>query len=225
MRNLAALIVMLLLSGFILSCTTVPFTDRQQLSFIPSQTMQQLGEDQYQEFLRNHELGGSEEQQARVKRVGRRVADAVETYFRQRGMTARVDEYDWEFNLIQDDAVNAWCMPGGKVAVYTGLLPVAEDETGLAVVVAHEIAHAVADHGNERMSQGLLVQFGGLALSQYLQNRPEATRDLWANVYGYGAQYGALYPYSRIQEKEADRMGLTFMAMAGYDPKAAVDFW
>lgn len=215
----------LLLSVYLISCMTVPVTERRQFSFIPAQTMQQLGETQYNEFLQEHDTGGSENEQEMVKRVGNNIAEAVESYFEQHGMTERVSDYAWEFNLIEDDAVNAWCMPGGKVAIYTGLLPVAGDESGLAVVMAHEIAHAVAAHGNERMSQGMLVQFGGLALSQALQNRPQATKELWATIYGYGAQYGALYPYSRIQEKEADRMGLIFMAMADYDPNVAVDFW
>jgi len=126
---------------------------------------------------------------------------------------------------VEDKEVNAWCMPGGKVVVYSGILPVTQGEAGLAVVMAHEIAHAVAEHGNERMSQGLLAQFGGMALSEALSARPEATQNLWMTAYGVGAQYGAMLPYSRLQENEADHLGLIFMAMAGYDPNEAVTLW
>jgi len=126
---------------------------------------------------------------------------------------------------VEDKQINAWCMPGGKVVVYTGILPVAQGEAGLAVVMGHEIAHAIAEHGNERMSHGLLAQFGGMALEEALSSQAGATKQLWMSVYGVGAQYGALLPYSRLQENEADRLGLIFMAMAGYDPNAAAPFW
>ena len=127
--------------------------------------------------------------------------------------------------MVEGKQVNAWAMPGGKVVVYTGILPVATDEKGLAVIMGHEIAHVVADHGNERMSQGLIFQFGGMALSTALSNQPQQTRKLWMQVYGAGAQYGVMLPYSRLHESEADHLGLVFMAMAGYNPNSAVDFW
>jgi predicted Zn-dependent protease len=180
---------------------------------------------QYDTFLKEHQLSANREQSAMVKRVGARIQEAVERYLASRGMGSRLADYKWEFNLVEDKQVNAWCMPGGKVVVYTGLLPVAQDETGLAVVMGHEIAHAVAEHGNERMSQGLLTQLGGMALGEALTSRPAATKQLWMSVYGAGAQYGALLPYGRLQESEADHLGLIFMAMAGYDPHAAAAFW
>jgi predicted Zn-dependent protease len=140
-------------------------------------------------------------------------------------MSSRLEGYAWEFNLVEDEAVNAWCMPGGKVVVFTGILPVTRDATGLAVVMGHEIAHAVANHGNERMSQGLMVQMGGTALSKALEDKPEETRNLFLTSFGLGTQVGVLLPYSRLHENESDHLGLIFMAMAGYDPRSAVDFW
>jgi predicted Zn-dependent protease len=127
--------------------------------------------------------------------------------------------------LVESDEINAWCMPGGKVVVYTGILPLTRDETGLAVVMGHEVAHAVASHGAERMSQGLLVEFGGAALSAALNQQPARTKELWMTAFGVGTQVGLMLPYSRTHETEADHLGLIFMAMAGYDPRAAVDFW
>ena len=126
---------------------------------------------------------------------------------------------------MENDQVNAFCMPGGKVVVYTGILPIAQDEAGLAVVMGHEIAHAIAGHGSERMSQGLAVEMGGMALSTALANHPARTQQLWMTAFGVGAQYGVMLPYSRLHEREADHLGLIFMAMAGYDPRKAVDFW
>jgi predicted Zn-dependent protease len=140
-------------------------------------------------------------------------------------MAAEIQNYSWEFNLVESDEINAWCMPGGKVVVYTGILPLTRDETGLAVVMGHEIAHAVAKHGAERVSHGLLVEFGGTALSAALSQKPQKTREIWMTAFGVGAQVGVMLPYSRTHETEADRLGLIFMAMAGYDPRTAVDFW
>ncbi|MFP4668429.1 MAG: M48 family metallopeptidase [Desulfosalsimonas sp.] len=207
------------------ACATVPVTGRRQLSLIPGDTILSMSYQQYDEFLKEHELSDDQEAARMVNQVGKDIADAVETYLKRRGMERQLQNYDWEFNLVEDEAVNAWCMPGGKVVVYTGIMPVAKNKNGLAVVMGHEIAHALANHGNERMSQGLLVQFGAVALSEAMEQKPDATRQLWMTAYGAGAQVGMLLPYSRIQEKEADRLGLIFMAMAGYDPREAVGFW
>lgn len=207
------------------ACATVPITGRRQLSLIPGDTILSMSYQQYDDFLNKHELSANQADTEMVKDVGREIADAVELYLKNNGMGNQIDDYDWEFRLVEDDSVNAWAMPGGKVVVYTGLLPVAEDKTGLAVVMGHEIAHAVASHGNERMSQGMLLQFGGVALSEAMKTKPAATQQLWMAAYGVGAQVGMILPYSRLHEKEADRLGLIFMAMAGYDPREAVDFW
>ncbi len=213
--------------GFLLltACSTVPITGRSQLNLIPGSSMMSMSLQQYDTFLKEHTLSTNRAQIDMVKRVGSRIQNSVERYFTSQGMGLRLKEYKWEFNLIEDKQVNAWCMPGGKVVVYTGILPVTQSEAGLAVVMGHEIAHAIAEHGNERMSQSLLLQFGGAALGEALAAKPEATRQLWMSAYGVGSKYGALLPYGRLQESEADRLGLIFMAMAGYDPGEAVSFW
>ncbi len=207
------------------SCSTVPLTGRSQLSIVPNSQMLSMSYQQYGEFLNENKLSDNGEQTAIVKRVGTRIQAAVERFFKERNLSDRLKGYKWEFNLVESDQVNAWCMPGGKVVVYTGILPITQTEVGLAVVMGHEIAHAVAEHGNERMSQGLLAQMGGAALDQALSNNPEETRALWMSVYGVGVQVGALLPYSRLHESEADHLGIIFMAMAGYDPHEAVTFW
>lgn len=207
------------------ACSTVPITGRSQLNLIPGQSMLSMSLQQYDQFLKEHKVSGNREQTASVKRVGARIQGAVERYFESSGLRGQLADYKWEFNLVDDPQVNAWCMPGGKVVVYTGLMPVAKDDAGLAVVMGHEIAHAIAEHGNERMSQGLLTQLGGVALSTALSTKTTETQQLWMSVYGVGAQYGAILPYGRMQESEADQLGLVFMTMAGYDPNVAISFW
>jgi len=207
------------------SCETVPITGRRQLAFVPSETILPMSFNNYHDFLSKHRVIENTEEARMVKRVGQRIEHAVERYFSEHGFSSRLKGYQWEFNLVEDKEVNAWCMPGGKVVVYTGILPLTRDDTGLAVVLGHEIAHAVANHGDERMSEGLLAQLGGLALSAALSEKPKETNDLFLQAYGAGAQVGVLLPFSRLQESEADHLGLIFMAMAGYDPRKAVDFW
>ncbi len=227
MRNprhwkLAGLVGSILL---LFACSTVPLTERRQLNIIPASNMLAMSYQQYDDFLSKHRVIENTSQSRMVRRVGRRIQGAVERYFTRNGMADELKNYQWEFNLVEDEAVNAWCMPGGKVVIYTGILPVTRGETGLAVVMGHEVAHAVAEHANERMSQGLLVQMGGIALSQALKNYPQRTQQLWMQAVGLGAQFGVILPYSRLHESEADELGLIFMAMAGYDPREAVDFW
>lgn len=207
------------------ACSSVPVTGRRQLNLIPASQMNSMSFQQYSDFLKQNKLSTNADQTAMVKRVGQRIQGAVEQFSRQKGFADRLQGYAWEFNLVESKDVNAWCMPGGKVVVYTGILPVTQNETGLAVVLGHEIAHAVAEHGNERMSQGLIAQFGGTALSVALRDKPQQTQQLWMTAFGVGAQYGALLPFGRKQESEADHLGLIFMAIAGYDPSEAVTFW
>jgi predicted Zn-dependent protease len=225
MKNLNLLIVSMGILLLISSCSTVVVTNRKQLKLIPTATMNATSFQQYKMFLDSSKVVNNTTQTALVKKVGLNIQKAVEKYFTDKGMSSKLQGYNWEFNLVEDKQVNAWCMPGGKVVVYTGILPITQDESGLAVVMGHEIAHAIADHGNERMSQELVVQMGGMALNEALKSKPEQTKALWMTTFGVGAQYGAILPYSRLHESEADQMGLIFMAMAGYDPEKAIEFW
>jgi predicted Zn-dependent protease len=218
-------IKILLVSALTAACASVPITGRRQLSLVPESTINQMAAQQYSEFVSSNKLSSNDQATTMVKRVGRKIQSGVEQYFAERKQSERLRDYKWEFNLIEDSLVNAWCMPGGKVVVYTGLLPVSKDENGLAVVMGHEIAHAIAQHGEERMSQGLVTQFGGMALSAALSQKPQQTQQLFMTAYGLGATLGVLLPYSRLHESEADRIGLIFMAMAGYDPRGALVFW
>ncbi len=208
-----------------LSCATVPLTGRTQLDLIPTRTMLSMSYQQYDDFLKDHKLSTNQSQIKMVQSVGAKIQRAVEDYMIDNNMSSRLNGYDWEFNLIENEQANAWAMPGGKVVVYTGLLPTTQDENGLAVVLSHEIAHAIARHGDERMSHSLLAGMGGMALSKALESKPEETRALWMTAFGVGAEFGVILPYSRLHENEADRLGLIFMAMAGYDPARAVAFW
>jgi predicted Zn-dependent protease len=219
------LIAITLASLFLISCSTVPITGRSQLNLIPSNEMLSMSFQQYDDFLKENKLSTNQKQVNMVKRVGVKIEHAVEKYMADNNLSDRLDGYKWEFNLVESDQVNAWCMPGGKVVVYTGILPITKDETGLAVVLGHEIAHAIAEHGNERMSQGLLQQLGGVALSVALKDEPETTRGLFLTAYGVGSTVAVILPFSRTQESEADHLGLIFMAMAGYDPHEAPAFW
>jgi predicted Zn-dependent protease len=210
----------------IVACKRVAVTNRSQLSLIPESQMIAMSNEQYAQVIKQGPLSTNQVQVAMVKRVGNTIKTAVEKYMADQGRSKELEGYNWEFNLIQNDStVNAWCMPGGKVAFYTGILPVCIDENGIAVVMGHEVAHAIAHHGNERMSQGILAQAGGEAIDIALSNKSAATRQLFGAAYGAGAQYGVILPFSRKHESEADKMGLVFMAMAGYDPHQAVEFW
>ncbi len=225
-RGFAFFLSILLFLGVLpVSCSTVPVTGRSQLSLIPGSTMLSMSAQQYGEFLKTNPPGNDQKGIQLVNKVGRRIQTAVEQYFAQQNMSNRLEGYKWEFNLVESKEVNAWCMPGGKVVVYIGILPATKDENGLSVVLGHEISHAVAEHGNERMSQELFTQLGGMALLEALKEKPDETKQLWMTVFGLGAQYGALLLYSRLHENEADHLGLIFMTMAGYDPNNAVEFW
>ncbi len=225
MRNKFFILLFILSIPF--ACSENPITGRRQFSLLPESQLQQLSRQQYSQFLSsNRVLPASSNRDAEmVKRVGSRIASAITTYYSEKGLSKSLEGFQWEFQLVQSPDINAWCMPGGKVVVYTGLLPVASNEAGLAVVMGHEIAHAIALHGNERMSQGLLQQMGGIALQVALLDKPAETRNLFMAAYGVGTTVGAMLPFSRKQELEADRFGLLFSAMAGYNPSEAVPFW
>ena len=220
---LTAIITVLFLAT---GCSTIPITGRSGLHLVPESELIAMGSQQYDEVLSDSQLSRNYSQVQMVRRVGNRIAQAAERFLIEHGHAGEVGYYQWEFNLIEDsDTANAWVMPGGKAAVYTGILKYTRDETGMAVVLGHEVAHAIAGHGNERMSGELLANMGGMALSTALSSQPQATYDLFMQAYGAGASVGFLLPYSRLHESEADRIGLILMARAGYDPRAAVGLW
>jgi predicted Zn-dependent protease len=216
----------ILLTAVVWGCAEVPITHRQSLHLVPESELLTLSLQQYNDVLQKSKLSTDNQKVAMVRRVGDRVAKAAESFLAESGHKDLIKNYQWQFNLIEDDkTVNAWVMPGGKAAVYTGILPFTQDETGLAVVLGHEVGHALANHGNERMSQELLANMGGMALSVALSSQPQMTQELAMAAFGAGASIGVLLPYSRLQESEADHIGLILMARAGYDPREAVPFW
>lgn len=211
--------------ALIMSCAKVPITGRRQINLIPEATMQSMALQEYQTFLTENKAvaATTSKDAAMVQRVGQRISAAVTKYMAQNNLSADVANYKWEFNLVDNKEVNAWCMPGGKVVVYTGLLPVTQNETALACVMGHEIAHAIARHGNERMSQQMVSQGIELAGSVALAKNP-AVQNIFAQSFGVGGNLG-LMAFSRQNELEADHLGVIFMAMAGYNPQESIPFW
>lgn len=210
----------------VVACSTNKITGRTTLHLLPEAELQSMGTQQYQQFLSTNKVvsASSDRDAEMVKRVGSRLANAVQQYFASKGMQSQLEGYKWEYNLVASNEANAWCMPGGKIVVYTGLLPYTRDEASLAVVLGHEVTHAVFEHGNSRMSQGLVQQLGGVALSVALSQKPAQTQNLFLQSYGLGTQLGVL-AFSRKDESEADRYGLIWAALAGYNPQVAVAFW
>ena len=226
MKRLQTELFAVLITALLLQfCSFVPLTGRRQLSLVSDADMFATSLVQYNQFLKENKLSTNTAETNLVKKIGNRIQNAVTIYFAQNDLSQELKGLAWEFNLIESEEVNAWCMPGGKVVVYSGILPVTQNEAGLAVVMAHEIAHAVSKHSNERMSQALLAQLGGQTLAAALQEKPQQTQDIWMSLFGVGVQIAAVLPYSRLQEGEADHLGLIFMAMAGYDPNSAIEFW
>lgn len=215
-RNyLMSVLLAVCIATVVAACSTVPHTGRSRFLLVDEATEMQMGTDGYTEILETSNLSDDQAEVKRVREIGERIAAVTDR-----------DDFDWEFNVIEADTIaNAFCLPGGKVAVYTGILELAENDNELATVMAHEIAHAIARHGAERMTQMLTVQLGGIALSEALKNESQTTYELAAIAYGVSTGLLYILPYSRTHESEADYMGLIFMAEAGYDPRASVDFW
>lgn len=222
---------MLLLALVIGGCERVPLTGRKQLILVPNNDMLAMSFTQYRQFLDTSRVVSNSGDAAMVSRVGDRIRQAVEQYMNANGFGKRLEGFKWEYHLVQSSQVNAWCMPGGKIVVYSGILPYTQNEAGLATVLGHEVSHAIAEHGNERMSEGLvangLLQAGQVATGIATSGRQ--TQALFQQAFGVvgplAYQYGVGLPHSRRQESEADHLGLIFMAMAGYDPNEAITFW
>ena len=219
-------LLMLALMPLFFACSENVFTGRKSLNLIPVQTINQMSFTEYRTFLtENKPISGGKDLDL-VRRVGNDLKAATEVYYKSKGKQSDLKNFAWEFNVVDDPkTVNAFCMPGGKVVEYTGILAVTKNEDALAVVMGHEIAHALAQHGNERMSQGLVAQLGMTSLDLALSQKPAATRNLLLSAAGAGAQVGVLLPFSRKHESEADEIGLYLMAMAGYNPLEAAPFW
>lgn len=209
------------------SCKTNSITGRSQLSLVSDADVLNAATSEYKQFLSSNKVltSSNSSDASSVNRVGNRVVAAVKKYYADQGKSSELEGYNWEINTVSSKEANAWCMPGGKIVVYTGILPLTQNDAALAVVIGHEVTHALAKHGNERMSQSLLQQVGGQALAVALSNKPQETQALYNSAYGLGTQYGVMLPFARKDEYEADKFGLMFTALAGYDPREAINFW
>ena len=222
MKKLILITLLLMIS----SCKTNPFTGKSTLNFMPNSKVFPMAFSQYSTFLNSNKVLKGTNDAAMVKRVGERIAKAAKLWLDTNGYQGYLDDYRWEYNLVDSPEVNAWCMPGGKIVVYTGILPVTKTEAGLAVVMGHEVAHALADHGAQRMSASTLQQIGAIAGSIALQNSKYAAyTDQFMLAYGLGSNLGVMLPFSRSNETEADAIGIQIMAIAGYDPSEAPELW
>lgn len=207
------------------ACTTNPFTGNKDLNFVSNDQIFPAAFAQYDQFLSENKVVTGTSQAAMVTSVGQKIRAAAEKYLNANGYQGYLDGYQWEYKLVQDPAVNAWCMPGGKIVVYTGILPITKDEAGLATVLGHEVAHALVNHGAQRMSAAQLQELGAVGVGVATSGKSAGTQQLIMQAYGLGTEYGAMLPFSRKHENEADEIGLTLMAIAGYNPDKALDFW
>jgi len=220
-------IIVPLLAIITIACSKNALTGKNQFKLFPEAELQSMANDQYRQFLSSNKVVASSASKdaEMVRRVGQRITKAVEVYYTEKGLSKELEGFKWEYNLVEDKAVNAWCMPGGKIVVYTGLLPITKNEAALAVVMGHEVAHALLQHGNQRMSQQVGASVVQLGLQVALSSKPQETQNAFLTAYGLGAQLGVLLPFSRKHELEADKYGLLFSARAGYNPREAIPLW
>ena len=223
MKNLY--FILLAAAMLLSSCGSVPITGRKQLNLVSDSEVLQSSLAQYSSFMQSAKVSTQKTQSEQVTRVGKKIAAATEAYLRANGLESEIKNFAWEFNLVKSDELNAWCMPGGKIVVYEGIMKLMSSDDDLAVVLGHEVAHAVAKHSNERMSQQMLAQYGAVAVGVATQGKSAQTQQIAQQVYGLGAQYGVMQPFSCKHESEADKMGLVLMTIAGYNPQNAITFW
>lgn len=209
---------------FAIGCATNPFTGKQTLALVPNSQILPMAFQQYNEFLTENKVVKNTADAKMVNNVGHKIAAAAEKYLKAHGYGEYLKDYRWEYNLVQSPEANAWCMPGGKIVVYSGILPITKDEAGLAAVMGHEVAHALANHGQQRMSAAQLQELGAVAGNLALAKNPE-NQQIFNTAYGLGSNLGVMLPFSRSHESEADKIGLTLMAIAGYDPIVAAQLW
>ncbi|KIO52410.1 M48 family metallopeptidase [Flavobacterium hibernum] len=213
-------------TGLLVSaCATNPITGKQTLNFVSNSELFPTSFQQYNTFLTENKVITGTADAKRVENVGMKIKAAAEKYLAYLGQSQYLKDYRWEYKLVENKEVNAWCMPGGKIVVYSGILPITQDEAGLATVMGHEVSHALANHGAQRMSAAQLQQIGSAALDAATSNKSDATRQIFAQAYGVGSEVGVMLPFSRSNETEADKIGLTLMAIAGYNPDDAISFW
>jgi len=217
-------ILVLLIGAVVVACSTNPFTGKQTLALVPNSQILPMAFQQYSEFLSENNVVKNSSEAQMVRNVGQKIASAAERYLTANGYAGYLTDYRWEYNLVQSKDVNAWCMPGGKIVVYTGILPITKNEAGLAAVMGHEVAHALANHGQQRMSAGQLQQLGAVAGNIALAGDAQ-NQQIFNTAYGLGSNLGVMLPFSRSHETEADHIGLILMAIAGYEPMAAADLW
>ena len=218
------ILILTVVSLFILSCSTVPITGRKRINLVSDAQILPTSFAQYSAFLKENKVSKNSAKTSEIQNVGMRISKSVDKFMRVNGMVSEANNYRWEFNLIEDQTVNAWCMPGGKVVFYTGILPICANKDGIAAVMGHEIAHAFAKHGQERMTSAYAQQLGGVAVALGTSKKDSKSRELWNLAYGVGSTVGML-AYSRTHETEADKLGMVFMIMAGYKPEEAVNVW
>ena len=220
MKKLFFIVGLLLLST---ACSTNPFTGKKTLALVPNSQLFPAAFQQYGQFLNENKVVTGTSESEMIKRVGQRIKVAAERYLNANGHAGYLKDYQWEYNLVDSEQINAWCMPGGKIVFYTGILPIADNEAGVAAIMGHEVAHALANHGQQRMSAGMLQQLGAVAGNVAIKD--ERDRALFNQAYGIGSTVGVMLPFSRSHETESDRIGILLMAIAGYNPDEAALLW
>jgi len=211
--------------GLFFSCATNPFTGKQSLNFVSNSQLFPSSFQQYGTFLKENKVIVGATDAKRVENVGMKIRAAAERWLSANGQAGYTKDYQWEYKLIENKEINAWCLPGGKIAVYTGILAITKDDAGLATVIGHEVSHALANHGAQRMSATQLQQLGAVGVAVATGSKSAEQQQMWQQYYGIGSEVGVMLPFSRSHESEADKIGLTLMAIAGYDPELAVAFW